>query len=48
MIAAWRILVVEDDAAISTSLVDGLGDAGFDPDRGGNRPRGAGGAATST
>jgi DNA-binding response OmpR family regulator len=25
-----RILVVEDDAAISTSLVDGLGDAGFD------------------
>jgi two-component system, OmpR family, response regulator RegX3 len=26
-----RILVVEDDAAISTSLVDGLGDAGFDP-----------------
>jgi DNA-binding response OmpR family regulator len=26
-----RILVVEDDAAISTSLVDGLGDAGFEP-----------------
>jgi DNA-binding response OmpR family regulator len=25
-----RILVVEDDAAISTSLVDGLGDAGFE------------------
>jgi DNA-binding response OmpR family regulator len=27
-----RILVVEDDAAISTSLVDGLADAGFEAD----------------